>query len=1738
MAANTATLQVEVISKGVKEATDKLDSLGNAAARNANKVETLTGNIEKLMKVQNDSAASSAAYANMMWAIAQAMGQIATAAGQTARDVKNLNDALGGLTNANTSLQRSFQATVSGGGVVNTTLRAMATAASAYIGVNMAKGIIEASDGWQTMQAKLKIATGSMNEAKAVQEDLFNLAQKMRAPLDDMAKLYNRIATPMEKMGKDSKATMEQVEYLAASLKLAGATTAEASSVMLQYSQSVNSGKLQGGEFNAVAEASPNILRDIEKYLKSTGQMAEYGGMSLKEMASKGLITFDVLQAAAQMALPKIRQQMADLPETVDGAMARIKNAWFKAMGELGENTQLGKQLNQALAIVEANIPKIRDTLVSAFNFIVQNFDLIKLGLEAMLAVKLVGWAGEATIAIGGMASAYSILNKGLGPVVTAIGAATTATEAFAIAGRALLGPWGLVIAAIGTAAVFAYQKYKEASDKAEQNVTTNTATHVQSRIEMLNKEIAKYNERNAAANGGNAPTKPTESLTSPEQDAALKRMLDVQKQYDAAKKANNANLVAGLSVTLAAAQADYAAAAATQTNYLNIKKVNDEAERQGKITALVSKVTTEHASKLEAATAKVNEYKKAFKDLGVEMPTDLVKRVMEDMMPKSGKGPEDYFKQLQSAAKATADQFEADRLAQDGLTKSEALAISMKDGHVEAYNKMTKVQQAYILKLIEEQGARERAAVEEDAAIKASQQAATERDNYLKQTDQTTASLAQQTIAVRAQIAAINDSKTASKEMTMQELVNKAAMKDAEALEQLDKNGDTAQYEKLKAQADAYRDLAVAVRDLGIAQDNKTALDSLNNALDPGKALAYGNGMKNAFGSIGKAIDGAAKAYDQYGKKQKAIAKAQADLHKIDDPWERTKAENALRKESLRNELSMYAGMADAAKGFFSEKTVAYKAFNAFEQGLRMAQLAMDMEAMFMKLGLNKLFSAENEKDVIAAMALDGMQTDASVANSETRAAASGTAGIAKAFEQLGVWGFIGAAAIIAFLASIGVHSGGGGASMPSISEQRQKTQGTGTVLGDENAKSNSASKALEDLKSNADISLRYTSQMLIALRSIENGISGMAAAVAQSSGLRTTAADELAAGVGSSSGFLGFSSSSTNITDSGILFGEGQTVGGVKNAGTMGAKGYQDIHSESSSWWGLSHDSSDEERLKNLDAQLQRQMALTVTDFVDGLASAGDALGKSGESIKGQLEGFGIDIGRISLKGLTGDDITKQLEAAFSKLGDEMASVVLPGFQDFQKLGEGYFETVVRVASGYESASVALSRLHVGVIALQDVANKQGDVATEVVRQSLAMKEAGTGIADMINGLEGSASDLISTYKSLLDVREYLRATGLSDDVSRAMIAGVGSVDALTTGLQNYIKLLPQTKQTQVQAQKLSQEFARLGVTMPKSTSALVDLIDTYMAGDDASKALAAELMSLSGSFSDLFSTLESNVSDARSNLSDAYDRESQALEDTKTKFLDFAKSLREFNDNMLTGSDSPLTLAQKYQELTTEYQNNLSLARMGNEDAIGKFQDLANKMLDASREYNASGDAYTSDFMSVLQDSKFLAQVADSQVSVAEQQLDALNKQVDGLITVNTSVLTVAQAIDALHSAMTAAGYAIDGSHANGLSYVPFDGYKAELHEGERVLTKAENAAYMSGNTGSADTAALVSELQALRQEVSQLRQEQAQQTGAIIGANYDASERNAQTIVDGTDDAISKSDWKNESKVTLV
>ena len=64
-------------------------------------------------------------------------------------------------------------------------------------------------------------------------------------------------------------------------------------------------------------------------------------------------------------------------------------------------------------------------------------------------------------------------------------------------------------------------------------------------------------------------------------------------------------------------------------------------------------------------------------------------------------------------------------------------------------------------------------------------------------------------------------------------------------------------------------------------------------------------------------------------------------------------------------------------------------------------------------------------------------------------------------------------------------------------------------------------------------------------------------------------------------------------------------------------------------------------------------------------------------------------------------------------------------------------------------------------------------------------------------------------------------------------------------------------------------------------------------------------------------------------------------------------------------------------------------------------------------------------------------------------------------------NSVLDAVSDFVSDIMDGMADAEEASEGSHADGLAYVPYNGYRATLHEGERVLTKNEAAEYNSGS-----------------------------------------------------------------------
>jgi len=363
------------------------------------------------------------------------------------------------------------------GSIWNNTLKSMAVAASAYIGVNMAKGIIEQGDAWQMMQSKLKIATGSSQEAIRTQSGLYDLAQKLRIPLEDASKLYIRMSVPLQQLGKSSQDTMGMVEGMGLALKLSGATAQEASSVMLQFSQSMNSGKLQGQEFNAVAEGAPMILRAIEDELRRTGKWGENTTKTLKKMGSEGKIGAQLLSDAMANALPKWRQDFESLPLTVDGAMQRLKNAWYKAIGEMSKSTGLNEKLAETVTSIEQSLPRIAEILIKTFIAIYDNLKPISILIGSMIAINLAEWLVKSAIAFDALAAAIAVA----GTALTALSLAAVIPALLAIGG------------AIGYATA-AWIDYKIAGGDAVKKTTEYAETEV-GNIARVNRELTKQLE-------------------------------------------------------------------------------------------------------------------------------------------------------------------------------------------------------------------------------------------------------------------------------------------------------------------------------------------------------------------------------------------------------------------------------------------------------------------------------------------------------------------------------------------------------------------------------------------------------------------------------------------------------------------------------------------------------------------------------------------------------------------------------------------------------------------------------------------------------------------------------------------------------------------------------------------------------------------------------------------------------------------------------------------------------------------------------------------------------------------------------------------------------------------------------------------------------------------------------------------------------------------------------------------
>ncbi|AZV94413.1 tape measure domain-containing protein [Bordetella sp. J329] len=233
------------------------------------------------------------------------------------------------------------------------------------IGVGLGvRELVEVADQYKNLQARLKLAVISQEEFNRADAALFEIAQKNRAPLAETVTLYARLAPSVQALGRSQADVLAATDAIGQAVSLSGASSEAAAGALLQLGQAFASGQLRGEEFNSVIEQTPRLAQAI-----ADGMGVPLG--SLRALAQEGKITSAAVLDALLKERTRLAEEYASLPDTVSGALTRLKNAFQRAFGERDTSSGLTAGLAQALQLVAQHLELLIDlagvVLVAAF---------------------------------------------------------------------------------------------------------------------------------------------------------------------------------------------------------------------------------------------------------------------------------------------------------------------------------------------------------------------------------------------------------------------------------------------------------------------------------------------------------------------------------------------------------------------------------------------------------------------------------------------------------------------------------------------------------------------------------------------------------------------------------------------------------------------------------------------------------------------------------------------------------------------------------------------------------------------------------------------------------------------------------------------------------------------------------------------------------------------------------------------------------------------------------------------------------------------------------------------------------------------------------------------------------------------------------------------------------------------------------------------------------------------------
>ena len=519
-------------------------------------------------------------------------------------------------------------------------------------------------------------------------------------------------------------------------------------------------------------------------------------------------------------------------------------------------------------------------------------------------------------------------------------------------------------------------------------------------------------------------------------------------------------------------------------------------------------------AAKVDQAenTAMADHLARIQDDVNAEKANIDLLTKMNEMFHKAGRlGDEEYFKNKRDYAQATAAE--------------EINGYTVQIAALRAHHSATAAEAAKHAKQINDLTGKRAAA--EAQADKATQLLDTEEMLRKDALGEAAVKATNKEVnAINAQIAAVEEQIRAYGMLPAQ----KTALAVADLEEQ---KAALASFEGNEKVIDGINRKIEAMKRLGIVQGKastqeqggdvakaKELLDILTAVDTATKSAAQG--MAASFGAVGTAIGGLTTALSGYAVQQQAIVAqlAAATKDAYGDPTKVAKAQAAAAQQGAQAQIKSYGDMSGAAKGFFKENTAGYRAMEGAEKAYRAVEMAMAVESMVKKLfTVSAVTTATVGGEAAKAAAVQaGVATQ--LAADTVKGTSAATVAVATQAQGDPYSAWIRMAAMAAAMAALGFAVSGGGGS-DTTAKDRQAATGTGSILGDSSAKSESIAHSLAIMEKNSGLGLAHTISMDSSLKQMVAGIGNLSSLLARSG--VTAAGGGAAAGVQTGTTTLG---------------------------------------------------------------------------------------------------------------------------------------------------------------------------------------------------------------------------------------------------------------------------------------------------------------------------------------------------------------------------------------------------------------------------------------------------------------------------------------------------------------------------------------------------------------------------------------------------------------------------------------